>query len=449
MRLDTLIAGGSIVDPIAGTLLKANVGFAGGRVAYLGREAPEAARVVDAAGLFVSPGFVDTHMHDEELDDLYTIQRALLLQGVTTAIAGNCGSGPLMEAYKPKRQAPMLKLAYQTGHTALRKAVGIDDAYRPATAAEIARMQGLLRGELERGSFGLSFGLEYAPNTSPAEIDALASLLSGLPERWISVHIRYDGPRCLEGVREVIDIARRFKVRVQVSHIGSMTAFGYCAEAVGLVEAAKAEGLDMSFDCYPYDAFCTHIGSAVFDPGFEERWQKGLSDLEAASGKHKGARLTPESYADLRANDPEALVIAHVMNGEEIRTCLAHPSCAVASDGVLHDGQGHPRAAGTFPRALRILREAGLSWPEAVRHATSLPASMAWLDSGALAMGSPADAVVFDPEALRDKATFADQLAPPEGIAYVFVDGAMAVDHGTCAAEPAGRLLFKGTADAR
>ncbi len=222
-----------------------------------------------------------------------------------------------------------------------------------------------------------------------------------------------------------------------------MTAFGYTMQAVGLIEEAKSQGVDMTFDCYPYDAFCTYIGSTVFDPGFEERWDKGLPDLEAASGKYKGTRLTQESYVDLRANDPEALIIAHVMNDSEIRECLAHKSCAIASDGVLHDGQGHPRAAGTFPRALRILREAGLSWPEAIRHATSLPASMAWLDAGRLAVGMPADIVIFDPERLRDKATFADQLAPPEGIAYVLVDGKIAVDHGAIAPEPVGRLVYR------
>lgn len=443
MKLDTLVTGGTLIDPVDGTALPLNVGINAGKIAYIGDGKPESKQSLEAGGMYVSPGFVDTHMHDEELDDHDTIQHALLRQGVTSAIAGNCGSGPLRETYEPKRRKPWLKLAYQTGHTALRRAVGINDVYRPATADETVRMRKLLAAELEKGSVGLSFGLEYAPNTSPAEIDALASLLTGMPQRWISVHIRYDGPRCLEGVREVIEIARRFKVRLQVSHLGSMTAFGYTMQAVGLIEEAKSQGVDVTFDCYPYDAFCTHIGSTVFDPGFEKRWDKGLSDLEAASGKYKGTRLTPAMYADLRANDPDALIIAHVMNDSEIRECLAHPSCAIASDGVLHNGQGHPRAAGTFPRALRILREAGLSWPEAIRHATSLPSSMAWLDAGRLAVGMPADMVIFDPAALRDKATFADQLTPPEGIAYVVVDGKVAVDHGAILPEPAGRLVYR------
>ena len=443
MKLDLLVSGGTLVDPVVGSAAPANLGIAGGRVAYIGPESPEASRVLDVEGLLVSPGFVDTHMHDEELDDPEPIQRALLLQGVTTAIAGQCGLGPSIDSYAPKRGSPRLKLGYMTGHLALREMVGIEDVYKPANPAETARMREILASELARGSFGLSFGLEYAPNTKPEEIAALASVLTGWDRRWISIHIRTDGPECLGAMAEAIGLARAHRVRVQISHIGSMTAFGYCAEAVRMIEEARSEGLEVGFDCYPYDAFCTKIGSAVFDPGFEKRWNRGLEALEAASGKYKGTRLTPESYADLRAHDPEALIVAYVMNDAEIRRCLAHPLCAIGSDGILKGGQGHPRAAGSFPRALRILREAGLSWPEAIRHATSLPASMTWLEAGRLALGSAADIVAFDPDALRDKATFADQLAPPEGIAFVLVDGVVAAERGEVSPRPAGRLLFR------
>jgi len=443
MSLDILIRGGTALDPAAGAERELNVGIEEGRIAFLGPEQPAADRVIEAAGLMACPGFIDTHMHDEELDDPDTIQVALLRQGVTTAIAGNCGSGPLLKDIRASRPTPWLNLGYQTGHRVLRQEVGIDDVYRPATEAEIARMEDLLRNELDLGSLGLSFGLEYAPNTSPREIDALTAVAAHYPERVVSSHIRYDGPDCLAAVKEMIDLARRHRVRVQISHIGSMTAFGLSAQALGMTDQARAEGLDVTMDCYPYAAFCTYIGSAVFDPGFEPRWKKGLESLEAATGKYKGTRLSPASYADLRANDPEALIIAHVMNEEEIRLCLSHPKCAVASDGILHRGQGHPRAAGTFPRALRWLREAGLSWPEAARHATSLPASMAWLPSGVLAVGAPADLVLFSPEELKDKATFQDQLAPPEGIECVIVNGKVALQRGKLTRPAVGRLLTR------
>jgi N-acyl-D-amino-acid deacylase len=196
-------------------------------------------------------------------------------------------------------------------------------------------------------------------------------------------------------------------------------------------------------DCYPYAAFCTFVGSTVFDPGFEARWGKGLESLEAASGRYKGNRLQPETFTDMRTNDPEALVVAHVMNEDEIRLCLRHPQCAIASDGVLHQGQGHPRAAGTFPRALRWLREEGLSWPEAIRHATSLPASMVWLQSGVMQTGAPADLVIFLPDRLRDMATFRDQLLPPEGMEFVLVNGRVALEHGKLTEPPVGSFLLR------
>ena len=443
MELDLMIRDGVLVDPVKGTQERLNLGILGDKVAFIGHEEPAAKRVLEAFGLLVSPGFVDTHMHDEELDDPGTIQKALLRQGVTTALAGNCGSGPGMVRVKEKRKSPWINLGYLSGHTALREAVGISDVYQPATEAEIARMEELLEKDLVDGAFGLSFGLEYAPNTSPREIEALCRVLGNHQKRFVSVHIRHDGPDCLESVAEVIELAERFGIRVQVSHLGSMTAFGFTARSIELIEKARTSGADVTFDCYPYAAFCTTIGSTVFDPGFEERWGKGLESLEAASGKYRGKRLTPEIYDDMRRNDPKALIIAHVMNEWEIRACLKHPLCAIASDGVLHNGEGHPRAAGAFPRALRWLREESLSWAEAVRHATALPADMAWLPVGRMEVGAPADLVVFSPGALRDRATFEEQLLPPEGIAAVVVNGRIAVEDNVIAPEPAGKLLMR------
>lgn len=441
--MDLLIKGGTVLFPGESREDKLNVGLAGGRIAYIGEEEPEARRIIDAGGLMVSPGFIDTHMHDEELDDPNTTQQALLRQGVTTGIAGNCGSGPRLAEILPTRKSPWIKLGYLTGHRALRLYLGIDDDYRAATDEEIEKMKTLLAEELEQGSFGLSFGLEYAPNTSPAEIRALVNVVKGYGHRWLPVHIRHDGPRCLEAVQEVIDLARETGLRFQISHTGSMTAFGQLAEVLKMIDEAVAEGLEVTFDCYPYNAFCTFIGSAVFDPGFEERWNKGLESLEAATGKYRGQRLTQEIYDDLRANDPGGLVIAHVMNEEEVRLCLKHPECAIASDSVLNHGEGHPRSAGTFPRALRILREEGLSWADAVFHATVRPAQMAWLEQGRMAVGAPADLTLFNPETLTDRATFKDQLLPPEGIEYVIIDGEVALDEGDLVADPVGRIIFR------
>lgn len=440
---DLRIRGGLVADPETKTLVEASVTISDGRIVHVGKEEGESTEVLDATGCIVCPGFVDTHMHDEELDDPHSVERALLRQGVTTAIAGNCGSGPLLGTVRPKRQTPWLNLGYLTGHRILRESVGVNDIYRPATPGETTEMQVLLERELSEGSFGLSLGLEYVPNTDPAEIAALADVVAKFPRRWISIHIRFDGPRCLEAIQEAIDIAARHRVRVQISHFGSMTAFGRLQTALDMVDQAYAAGTDVTFDCYPYAAFCTSVGSAVFDPGFEDRWNKDVGVLEAGSGKFKGQRLTKAMFEEMRSETPTALIIAHVLNESEVRTCLRHPRCAIASDAVLRNGEGHPRAAGTFPRGLRILREEGLSWPEALAHATSIPAEMTWLDRGTLRPGSVADLVLFEPERFTDKATFSDQLAPPEGIRAVLLGGRVAVREGTITEEPLGTFLLR------
>ncbi len=165
-----------------------------------------------------------------------------------------------------------------------------------------------------------------------------------------------------------------------------------------------------------------------------------------ASGKYKGQRLDQldqETYHNLRKTYPDDLAIAHVLNENEVRTCLKRPYCAVASDGLLSNGQGHPRAAGTFPRALRWLREEGFSWPEALHHLTTLPAEMIWSCRGGLREGAPGDVVVFNPSTLCDQATFKEPLAPPQGISYVFVGGNMAVEQGKVLPHPQGHFLLR------
>ncbi|MCF7935956.1 MAG: amidohydrolase family protein [Synergistales bacterium] len=443
-QADLLLKGGTLIDPVGGEERRTALAVRNGLI--LGEGDPSsfaAAKEMDITGRYVLPGFIDTHMHDEELDDPATTELALLRQGVTTAVAGNCGTGPRQETVRAHRRHPWLEIGYLTGHWALRDSIGLTDVHRAASPQQLEEMQRILAAELREGSLGLSFGLEYVPETSPEEVRALVEVLRDFTHRLVSIHIRYDGPRCLEGVEEAVDLARSTGVRVQISHFGSMNAFGHLPESLELVDRAHDEGVDVTFDCYPYDAFCTYAGTTVFDPGFRERWNKDYGDLEAASGTYVGRRLTRESFDDIRANSPGELIIAHVMNESEVLTCLQHPRCAIASDATLHRGEGHPRAAGTFPRALRRLREEGLSWPDAVRHATSLPAHMAWFDDrGNLEAGNRADLVVVDPQHLRDRATFADQLAPPEGIDCVILGGEIAVEHNT-ATEPLGRLLTR------
>lgn len=401
----------------------------------------EAGQVFDASGLFVTPGFIDSHMHDEYFRDPVTVQRALIRQGVTTAIGGHCGSGPPVGVSFDARPEPWLHLGYMVGNCALRETVGRTDRYSPATAGETEKMSVLLRESLRKGAMGLSLGLEYAPGATYEEISALAAVVAEFPGSFISAHIRFDDKRCVDATREVIALSRENNVRLQISHLGSMT-MNRTLECIGVIDEAISEGLDVGLDCYPYDAFCAKAGSAVYDGNFEERWEgKGPESLEAASGRFKGRRLTYETLAIMRAEEPMDLIIAHVMNKAEVEACITHPAGLVASDGLFNGGGSHPRIAGTFPRALAILREKGFGWQDALSKMTSSAADRLRIEAGKLKVGSIADVVVFDPENFSDRATFQEPFLPPAGLRLVVINGKIALRDGEFAETPNGGIL--------
>lgn len=445
-RRALLLKGGQVVDPEAQEVYFADVEIEDGRIRSI--NAPGTSEIVgeilDVSGLYIAPGFVDSHIHDASLPFGGEVQQALLRQGVTTAIAGHCGVGPRLSVEQGEGGKPSIKVGYMVGHNSLREEVGCTDRYAPATPEQIGHMIRLLAHELAAGAQGLSFGLEYAPGSSPDEIHALAFQVAQFKDRVISIHIRNDGIYCVSAVAEAIEIAQRHGVSVQISHIGSMTAFGQSRRCIAMIEDACRSGASVFFDCYPYTAFCTSAATAVFDKGFEGRWGgKGCQCLRAASGKFKGECLTEESLAWMRKNEPEGLIIAHVMNEEEILFCLKHADCVVASDALYRKGGAHPRLSGTFPRALCLLTEAGIPWPEAVKKMTLLPSRIFKLDSGRIAEGVAADLVVFDPNVFEDCATFEEPLAPPKGINFVFINGQMVLKEGVILEEPMGEILYR------
>ncbi|KUK61744.1 MAG: N-acyl-D-aspartate deacylase, partial [Synergistales bacterium 57_84] len=328
--MDIVVRNGTVVDPVSLKETRADVAVKDGILAFVGEGAPRGSLELDASGSLVLPGLIDTHMHFEHrVGDPYTVLRFLLLQGVTTAFAGHCGEGVTMKEYREWfSQNPVLNMGFMTGATTLRRAAGAEDRYSPATSGQISIMEGLLEENLREGARGLSFGLEYAPGTSWEELSRLARVVSRFSHRLISIHIRSDGHQSPTAVAEAINVARESGIRVQISHLGSMTAFGHSGEALGMIEKARSEGVDVTFDVYPYYAFAARIGSAVYDPGFEERLGKGLESLEVSTGKYKGVPLTPEVFARAREEDPDAYVIAHVMNPQEVDMCLLHPESA-------------------------------------------------------------------------------------------------------------------------
>jgi N-acyl-D-amino-acid deacylase len=354
-------------------------------------------------------------------------------------LSGNCGSGPLFADSAAMHPHPWINLHYLAGNCVLRHASGQTDRYAPATPRQRQAMRDLLGESMRLGAMGLSLGLEYEPGATFEEISGLARVVAEFGG-FISVHTRFDDDRCVEGIREVIELSRVYGVRVEISHLASMTAF-HTDECLEAIDAATGEGLRVTFDSYPYDAFCTNVGSAVFDDGFASRWRgKGPECLEAASGRFRGQWLNWDTFAEMRREEPDGQIIAHIMEQDEVERCVAHPDCMIGSDSYYQGEGAHPRLSGTFPRALRILRRHGYGWNDALKKVTAMPADALQIDAGRIYAGASADIAVFDPDSFTDRATYKEPFMPPMGMKLVIVNGNAVLDNGEISGVPSGEL---------
>lgn len=451
---DVKIINGKTPDFTTGAFLKQDIGIRNGKILDLGRSLGEAEKILDAKGKVVSPGFLDIHMHEEFLREgsdkiHYDISKHMALMGVTTALAGNCGNNRMdmsfFSQYITKYGAPVNYLSL-IGHNYLREQVGIDDRYREATDEEIGQMKMLLQKSLDLGVVGISFGLEYSPGVSIQEVEKLIDPFKnqGL---LLAAHYRKDAKYALEAVKEMIEISRRSGLPMQISHISSCAAFGMMDEALEMIDKAQKEGLDISVDTYPYNAFSTFLGSAVFDEGCFELWGKGPEIILLTEEPYRGQYCDMELFKKVRKEHPEMLVAAFAMDEADIDLAVKAPGVMIASDGLLREGQGHPRAAGTFPRVLgKYVREKeSLTLIDALYKMTLLPATRLGLQSqkGKIAVGYDADLVIFDPETILDRATFEEPILPPIGIDYVMIRGEVVVKGQQLLRENLGTFLPK------
>lgn len=434
---DILIKNGIIVDFERNEKIIADVGIKDGKILDVGCCTESGKEVINAEGLIVSPGFIDIHMHEETIGDTpdgdsYDIANKMIRMGVTTAAGGNCGNNrqdsDIFLDFIDKNGAPINYLLY-IGHNYLRKKVGVD-IYEKASKVQIEKMKELARKDIEEnGVIGISFGIEYSPGITFEEMVELCTAID-YDDILLSAHYRYDADRAIESIEEMINISRETKKPMQISHIGSCSAFGNMREALNLIEKAIKEGLSIAADCYPYDAFCTRIGSAVFDQGCFERWNKSYDSIMLTEEPFKGMYCDEELFFKVRKEYPEMLAVAFVMNEEEVLEAYKAPFVYVGSDGLLNRGQGHPRAAGTFPRVLgRFVREyKALDFIDMLRKMTILPAKRLGLSNkGDIKVGMDADIVIFNADTIIDRATFTNPVEPPEGIEYVIINGIVAL----------------------
>lgn len=432
--MKTLIYGGHVIDPANRVDGQLNLLIENGKVAWVGRERPEADRTIDATGKIVTPGFIDIHMHEDPVGENGKIQpcisETMLRMGVTTAVGGNCGinvCNPADYLDLVDRDGAPVNMALLAGHEYFRKAAGAADIYGAATEEQRQGMETGIRQALERGCLGVSFGLRYVPGADRDEFFRAAACCreSG---KLIASHVRDDADGIFDAIAEFVEAGITYELPVQISHIGSMGGFGQMGEVLRMVDAYRLNGLDIAMDCYPYFAFSTRIGTPTYDPGWLERYHCDYGVLEFCEGKYKGQRATKETFEEMRRDFPECITVCYVMKPEDVCMAYAHPGVMVASDGLLNQGQGHPRAAGTFPRFLaEFSRKGNIPLYTAVEKITALPANRLRLSGkGRLNVGADGDVTIFDYEKIRDNATFAQPVLAPEGIDYVLIGGEIA-----------------------
>jgi N-acyl-D-aspartate/D-glutamate deacylase/CubicO group peptidase (beta-lactamase class C family) len=446
------IQGAQVVDGTGSPPRRADIRLVGDTIVAVGDVTPEPDdQIVDATGLVVAPGFIDAHNHSTNGLDADPDAVTQISQGITTMLLGQDGSSPFpLRDYLAKRRASpsTVNVAVLVGHATIRRQVMGDDFRRAATAAEVRQMEALVDQEMRDGAFGLSSGLEYEVGSyaSTEEVVSLARVAAAHGGFYIS-HIRDEADRTLEAVREAIAIGEKARLPVQITHIklGTVGVWGKAQEVVTIIEAARARGVDVTADIYPYLAWSSNL--KVLVPN--KQWTDPASVKEALDDvgggrnvqitrlpkfpQYVGKRLDEAASAEgvsevdlyIRiVQDDDAGVIGHTMSEPDMRTFLRQPWTMVASDGGI--GVSHPRGAGTFPRVLgRFVRDdKWLTLAEAIRKMTSLPAARLGLkDRGVLRAGMKADLVVFDPATIVDRSTFEQPQLRARGIHRVFVNG--------------------------
>ena len=448
--MKTLICGGHVIDPANRVNGNLNILIEDGKIAWVGTSIPEADRTIDATGKIVTPGFIDIHMHEDPVENgriESCIFDMMLRMGVTTAVGGNCG----INVYDPAeylklvdRDGAPVNVAMFAGHEYFRKAAGAEDIYALATEQQKQTMEQRIADALKDGCVGVSFGLRYVPGANKDEFFRAAACCAG-EKKLIASHVRDDADGVFDAIEEFAAAGKAYGLPVQISHIGSMGGFGQMEEVLAMIDSYRLNGLDIAMDCYPYFAFSTRIGTPTYDPGWLDRYHCDYDVLEFCEGKYKGQRATKATFDEIRRDDPQCITVCYVMKESDIRLAFSHPNVMVGSDGLMSKGQGHPRAAGSFPKFLATFcREGSMNLYDAVAKITALPAARLRLtNKGRLNVGADADITIFDFQKIRDGATFAQPALAPEGIDYVIIGGEIAAENCRIVKNNCGKAIRK------
>lgn len=441
-RYDLVVQNGRVIDPETGLDAVRNVGIRLGSIVRISTEPLQGAEVVDARGLVVAPGFVNLHDHEQTPEGY----RLKVFDGVTTGLEMEIGAPDIQTFLAEHEGKALINYGSTASHVAARAAVfGEPLAHgailpqagkatdKPATPEQIEQIEQRLRTQLDVGALGIGMGIQYTPGATRWEVTEVFRVAA---ERHVPifVHVRSVGRiepgSSVEAVEEVIAAAAVTGAPLHVAHINSI-GLQDALKCIGLIAGARSQGLNITTEAYPYTAGMTNINSALFNPGWREKFGIDYKDLQLPE---TGERLTKETFEVLHASPEPRRVLLFMNSQEMVDSVIVHPLVMIASDAHA----GHPRAAGTFSRILaRYVREQGrLSLMDAVRKMTLMPATVleratpAGRRKGRLQEGADADIVVFDLQTITDRATYDKPNEPSVGVKYLIVDGHLVIENG-------------------
>jgi N-acyl-D-aspartate/D-glutamate deacylase len=448
---DLVIAGGRVIDPASGRDEVADIGLRGGTIAAISGTPLKAKARIDAKGLVVSPGFIDLHAHGQDP----VAEKLQLLDGVTTAIDMEMGLTPIARFHQDMTGKALINFGASASFICARLAVisnkPCDGVATRQTASDPAMLQKSADPDQERriveamdrevaaGALGYGLGIEYVPGAGRREIFRIfqAAAKTGAP---VFTHLRSRPFDKATGVpiavaQEVIADAAATGASLQLVHVTS-TGLRDAPVVIEMIKGARAHGVDVTTEAYPYTAGSTAIGSQFFSEGWQQRNGATYNDVQwPATGK----RLTEETFNRYRKEQPNAAVVIHIIPSEVVDAAIADPVVSIASDGMPWATSGeHPRGAGTFARVLgHYVRERKLlDLKTAIAKMTIMPAhrlekvSPQMARKGRLAVGADADITIFDPATVIDKATFDKPMQASVGMRYVVVGGVVMARDG-------------------
>ena len=439
-RYDTVILHGRVMDPASNTDKTANVGIAKGKIAIITGRPITGARTIDASGLVVAPGFIDLHSHGQDAENY----RYKAMDGVTTALELEIGVGNVEQWYAAREGKALINFGATAGHVPARDQVMHDSSsFLPhdhamtdaASPQQIAEMQQLVEAGLREGALGVGFGIAYTPAASHEEILDMFRVAARYHAPAF-VHVRDAGTKepnsGLSAVEEVIADAAISGAPLHVVHISSV-GLRATPDLLRAIGDAQKRGLDVTTECYPYTAAQTDLASALFNPGWQEVMGITYHDLQWVA---TGERLTQETFEKYRKQG--GMVVIHAIPEEIADVAVSSPLTMIASDGIISNGKGHPRGAGSYARVLGyyVRQKHALTLMQALRKMTIMPAERLQArapmmeERGRIAAGAVADITVFDPQTVIDKATYESPAQYSEGMRYVLIGGTPVVSEG-------------------